>query len=152
MKRLTNTVKLGLASALLATAFSGCNSDATTASQNLAKAAENFEIDRRIIFVNTMTDKVLAVVEGKCSLENQKNELEVTCKYGEDFAGNSLVRKTNLGLSRNVTYVSTQLESIGVNVYHTRIMFKPQSIIPDIDLKSSSKALKQSVSFDNNDK
>lgn len=131
-------IKLGLVGIFTSMVLlSGCNSDAKTASKNLATAAENFEIDRRIIFVNTITDKVLAVIEGKCSLENQGNELEVTCKYGVNKDGVSLVRKTNLGLSRNVTYVSTQLESVGINTYHTRIMFKPQAVIPDIDIKTS---------------
>jgi len=108
--------------------FTGCSTDASIASKNLAKAAEQFEIDRRIVFINTWTDKYLLKVEGKCSIQNQSSELEVTCKTGKDS-----YKKHNLGLSKNVTYVSEQMESIGVSVYHYRVMFKPQSIVRDLD-------------------
>jgi outer membrane murein-binding lipoprotein Lpp len=44
------------AAALVALPLAGCSSDADVASQNLSKAAEQFEIMRRIIFFNGITD------------------------------------------------------------------------------------------------
>jgi hypothetical protein len=44
-------------------------------------------------------------------------------------------KKHFLGLSDNVTYFAEQLETADVSVYHHRIIFKPQSIIPEIDLR-----------------
>lgn len=126
--------------------FTGCQSDAQTASINLAVAAENFEIDRKIVFINTWTDKYLLMVEGKCSIENQNRELEVTCKKGKDQ-----FFKHNLGLSKNVTYVSQQLEPIGVNVFHTRVIFKPQSILRDFDFKGDSQQLIKAIAPDGKD-
>lgn len=35
--------------------FTGCQDDAKIASQNLTKAADNFEITRRIVFYNGIT-------------------------------------------------------------------------------------------------
>ena len=66
--------------------LSGCSSDADIASHNVSKAADNFEIQRRIIFVNGITDKYLLVIEGRCSLGNfdAERELSVTCKVGEE--------------------------------------------------------------------
>ena len=35
----------------------------------------------------------------------------------------------------DVAWVSTQMESIDVSVYHTRVIVKPEGLIPDIDLQ-----------------
>lgn len=108
--------------------LTGCSSDAGKVSQNLSTAADNFEIDRMIVGINGITDEVLFSVEGKCSM-SRDGDLVVTCKHGEND-----YRKHYLGLSDNVTYVSTQLEGADASVYHTRIILKPQNILPDFDL------------------
>lgn len=112
----------------------GCNTDADVASHNLSKAADMFQIDRRIIFYNGITDSYILVVEGRCSIEVDTfdDQLEVTCKTSD-----TTYKKHFLGLSDNVTYFAEQLESAGVSVYHYKVIFKPQSIIPDIDVKIS---------------
>ena len=46
-------------------------------------------------------------------------------------------KKHFLGLSDNVTYFAEQLETADGSVYHHRVTFKPQVIIPDIDFRSS---------------
>ncbi len=114
--------------------LSGCGTDASIASHNLAKAAEQFELNRRIVFFNGITDTYLLSIEGLCSIESQsaQKQLEVTCK-----TGHSEFKKHHLGLSDNVSYFSEQLDSANVSVYHYKIIFKPQAIIPDIDLKTS---------------
>jgi hypothetical protein len=55
-------------------------------------------------------------------------ELSVTCKVAENS-----YKKHFLGLSDNVTYFAEQLEGSRVGVYRYRVIFKPESIIPDID-------------------
>jgi hypothetical protein len=109
----------------------GCRTDANVASYNLAQAAEQFEIDRRIIFFNGITDKYLLSIVGRCSLEDQRSQLEVTCKLGPNK-----YKKHHLGLSDNVSYFSEQLESTNVDVYRYRVIFRPSVIIPDIELKT----------------
>ena len=74
------TAILLVALALAATA--GCN-DAQIASSNLSRAADNFEIMRRVVFLNGITDTYLLSIEGLCSVEDQSNQLEVTCKVGD---------------------------------------------------------------------
>lgn len=109
----------------------GCASDADKASENLGKAAEQFEVQRSIVGINGITDKVLFEVEGRCSLETDGpgGSLAVTCKHApNDF------RKHFLGLSDNVTFISTQLKGIDVSVYRTRIILKPENIVPNFDL------------------
>jgi hypothetical protein len=109
--------------------LSGCSSDAKTASENISKAADQFEVQRRIVGVNTRTDKYLFYVEGRCSIE-RAGDLIVTCRQGpNDY------RKHFIGQANDVAWVSTQLDGIDVSVYHTRIVVKPEGLIPEIDLQ-----------------
>lgn len=113
--------------ALLATSASACSDDADVASENLSKAADNFEIVRRIVFYNGITGNYMLVIEGRCSIKDEGNQLEVTCKIGKDA-----YKKHFLGLSDNVTYFAEQIDSANVSVDHYRVSFKPEAIIPDI--------------------
>lgn len=113
--------------------LSGCQDDAQVASYNLSKAADNFEVTRRVVFMNGITDNYMLEIVGLCSIEDQTTQLEVTCKTGLDA-----YKKHFLGLSDNVTYFVEQLEARDVNLYHYRVTFKPQGIIPDVDLRLSA--------------
>lgn len=116
---------------LLTGAASGCT-DADIASQNLSKAADMFQIERRIVFYNGINGEYMLSIEGLCSLGNDRNseEISVTCKTGPDQ-----YKKHFLGLSDNVTYFVEQMESKNVSAYHYKVIFKPAAIIPDIEIK-----------------
>ena len=124
---------LAIIAAVCATA--GC-SDADVASSNLSKAADNFEVTRRIVFYNGITGDYMLTIEGRCSLGNydKARELSVTCKTGE-----AAYKKHFLGLSDNVTFFVEQVDALPVGVYHYRVFFKPQTILPNIDFKGSLK-------------
>lgn len=77
---------------------------------------------------NGITDKYLLVIEGKCSTTNNGNQLTVTCKTGPNE-----FRKHFLGLSDNVSYFTEQLDDAKVGKYHYRVIFRPESIVPDVD-------------------
>lgn len=128
-----NTFK-GLAVAtLLGLGLTACSSDADVASSNLSKAADNFEVQRRIVFYNGITGEYLLELQGLCSLGNHDaaGQLSVTCKTGPNQ-----FKKHFLGLSDNVTYFAEQLEAVNVSEYHYRVVFKPQQIVPDVDLRT----------------
>jgi len=108
----------------------GCDTDANVASRNLSKAADMFEINRRIVFYNGITDTYMLTVEGRCSVELSSDVLRVTCKTGENE-----YKKHYLGLSDNVTYFAEQIESADVSAYRYKVIFKPLTIIPDIEIK-----------------
>ena len=108
--------------------IAGCSTDATIASYNLSKAADNFQLKRRIVFYNTWIGEYMLSIEGNCSI-SAKSRVAVTCKTGP-----MSYKKHYLGLSGNVTYFSEQLESSDVSAYHYKVIFKPQSIVPDVDL------------------
>lgn len=126
---------LGSLGAMLVLA--ACTSDADRASQNVSVAAENFEVNRLIVGVNLHTDQVLFSVEGACSIERD-GDLVVICKEGPDT-----FKKHYIGLGPNagdgITYVSTQLDPVVASVYHTRIILKPQNIVPNFDLQTGTR-------------
>jgi hypothetical protein len=121
-----------IAVAAVTAAIAGCSSDADVASRNLSRAADQFEVNRRIVFYNGITDTYMLTLEGLCSLGNydKNRELTVTCKTGP-----GTFKKHFLGLSDNVTYFVEQLEPAPANVYRYRVIFKPASIVPDVDVK-----------------
>lgn len=120
-----------LAICLVAGGLAACSTDADVASKNLSLAADQFQITRRIVFYNGITDKYIMVIEGLCSLGNNDTArtLTVTCKTGPNE-----YKKHFLGISDNVTYFVEQLEPAPVSVYNYKVIFKPEEIIPDITI------------------
>lgn len=112
--------------------LAACSTDAAVAERNLSTAAEQFEIQRMIVGINTFTDEVIFTVEGKCSIEHEERRLIIICKHGEDD-----YRRHMVGLSDNVTFVLTQIDGVPVDVFRTRIILKPERAIPDLDLTTS---------------
>lgn len=113
--------------------MAGC-SEADTVSQNISKSSDSFEVPRRIVFFNGITDKYLLTVEGLCALGNDDSDLRmtVTCKVGKDE-----YKKHYLGLSDNVSFFAEQLEANKEDPFHYKILFRPENIIPDIKLQTS---------------
>jgi len=112
--------------------LAGCSSDADVASKNLSKGAEQFEIERRVVFFNGITDTYLLQINGRCSIEDQVHQLEVTCKLGPDK-----FKKHFLGLSDNVSYFVEQVDTADADEYRYRVIFKPESIVPSFNLETS---------------
>lgn len=123
-------VGAGLAGMLL---LSGCSSDASVVDSNLDTAADNFEIDRRIVFLNVRTGKYELEIQGRCSINDADNQLEVLCRVGDDQ-----YKKHFLGKAGDFTYFAEQLEVSETSEYHYRVVFKPQTIIPAPELDMGS--------------
>lgn len=125
-----------IAMAVIPLLTTGCNeSDADVAAHNISKAAEQFEVARRIVFFNGITDNYLLEIEGFCSVETGDSglsgSLEVTCRVGND--AHAIFKKHFLGLSDNVSYFVEQLNGINVSTNHYRVIFKPETIVPNFD-------------------
>ena len=126
--------KLLLAVATLATVaatLTGCATDADTVSYNLSKDADQFKIDRRVVFYNGITNEYILTIEGRCSITDAEGQLEVTCMIGPDA-----YKKHFLGLSDNVTYFAEQLEVADASRYHYKVIFKPEAILPEVDVEA----------------
>lgn len=145
MKNITKAAVVFIAAALLA----GCNTDdAKIAARNVSKAADQFEVNRRIVFYNGITDRYMLSIEGLCSVETSQSGhvLHVTCKVGR-----SSFKKHMLGLSDNVTFFVEHLEPTPASMYHYRVVFKPQAILPDIDFRGSVGAAIDAITPDSSD-
>jgi hypothetical protein len=127
---MTKTIAIAAIAAFMA---AGCT-DADVASRNLSKAADQFEVQRRIVFYNGITGGYMLTIEGLCSLGNEDKDarLSVTCKTGP-----TSYKKHFLGLSDNVTFFVEQMDSVAASPFRYRVVFKPDVIIPDFELKTS---------------
>lgn len=134
--KINKAAAITTAALLAGVALTGCSSDAETASHNVSKAADNFEVTRRIVMFNGITDKYLMVIVGACSIKDEKTQLEIICKTGKNE-----YKKHFLGLSDNVSYFVEQGQPVKASAYHYRVTFKPQAIIPDVDFRGSSEDL-----------
>lgn len=112
-------------------ALAACSQPADRVSDNLSVAADNFEIQRRIVFYNGITDTYMLTIEGRCSLGNNDpaGQLTVTCKLGPDD-----YKKHFLGLSDNVTYFVEQTAAADADEYRYRVVFRPGSVLPDPEI------------------
>jgi hypothetical protein len=109
-----------------------CSREADVVSENLSRSADSFEINRRIVFYNGITSDYILTIEGLCSLGNQDatRELTVTCKTGPKS-----FKKHFLGLSDNVTFFAEQIESEQASIYRYKVVFRPTTVIPDLEIK-----------------
>lgn len=123
----------GIAAGIAAIAvLAGCSSNADVVSDNISKAADNFEVARRIIFIDSFTNEYMLVIEGRCNISvdgDGGGQLEVTCRTPKGD------KKHFLGLGVGSTYFVEQIDPITVSQDHYKVYFKPSTIIPDIDAK-----------------
>jgi hypothetical protein len=107
----------------------GCT-DADVASANISEAAEQFEIFRRVVFYNGITDEYILMIEGYCSVEFYPDKFTVTVKLGPDN-----YVKHYLGRADNVFPFVEQLDGANVSTQRYRVVFKPSVIVPNIDIE-----------------
>lgn len=106
--------------------------DAAVVSENLSQAADNFQIARRVVFYNGITNEYILTIEGFCSLDASKTftGIAVTCKTGpNDY------KKHFLALSDNVTVFAEQIDAANVSASFYKVTFKPSVIIPEINIR-----------------
>lgn len=119
-----------IAVALAALTLVGCDNAADLASRNVSTAAANFEVNRRIVFINIRTGEYLLSVEGRCARENTSTEIEITCKTGPNQ-----VKKHFMGLTTEVTYFIEQIDPAPADEYRYRVTFNPTQILPDVQVR-----------------
>jgi hypothetical protein len=128
-------LKALMAALLLVAGLAACTgpSAADRANENLSKAAENFEVPRRIVGINAITDTVLFSVEGFCSYETGGGTYQAICKQPDGS-----IERTTLAKSDNVTIVVTQMQGVHVDLFRSRVIFRPETVIPNFDLSTSA--------------
>lgn len=128
----TTNLRSVLALIGLTAILAACSSDADVASRNLSKAADNFDVNRRVVFYNGITGEYVLSIEGLCSLGNhdKNREVTITCKTAP-----GVYKKHFLGISDNVTFFVEQRDPLPVGTTHYVVNFKPSTIVPDIRLR-----------------
>lgn len=113
-------------------ALSGCSSKANVVSKNISTAADNFQVDRQIVFYDIWTGQTILEVDGLCSIDNtaSSGQVAVTCetapgKYTKDY----------LGKSTNVTWFEHQTTPARVSNAHYRIIWRPSTVVPQINVQ-----------------
>lgn len=135
-----------VAGLFLVLGLSACtDKDAEVVNKNLDTAAGQFEINRRVIAYNTITDKYIWEIQGRCdiSYKNSPDRAVVTCKVADGDEADAYKRNT-IVLADNVTLSNEQLDAVKASAYHYRVIYKPQTIVPDIDFKGSTSELPES--------
>lgn len=103
--------------------LSGCT-EADKVSKNIAKEADNFNVYRRVVIINTRTDKVEFEIVGKMSLDISSSR--INCVVEED----GKYYKHIINLTENNMYVVEDLGGSNVSKYKYEINYIPESIIP----------------------
>jgi hypothetical protein len=109
--------------------LAACDDAANVAARNISRAADNFEINRRITFINGMTNQAMLVIEGYCSLGNSDTDLRmsVVCRTGRNE-----YKRHFLGLGPTVSFMAEQLDPAPASTFQNRVTFNPTIVIPDI--------------------
>lgn len=119
-----------LLSGIIASGLAGCTT-ADTVNHNLSKEANEFNVYRKITVTNARTDTIMLRAEGYMSLSNNSSsELVVTIKTGENS-----YYKDYIYLNDWTCYVMEQTEPNSVDKYHYELVFYPERLIPDVQIK-----------------
>ena len=129
MTRKIALMGVGLA---LAGSLVGCQKKSDVVSDNISKDADSYKVFRHIVVYNGITDKYILEVEGYCSLGNDDPNYLVTytCK-GED--GRYI--KDIIEKSDNTFVFVHQLHPTKASDTHTKIILRPETLIPDFDVQ-----------------
>jgi hypothetical protein len=112
-------------------AISSCSEESDVASYNVSQAAHNFEVVRRVVFYNGITGEYILTIEGLLSVTPEDKRLSVIVK-----TGHNQYKKHYLGVSDNVTWFCEQLDSANVDPFHYKVIFRPKTIVPDIEVQN----------------
>lgn len=130
MKKIYKTAIALVLMIVMALCMCSC-STADTVNYNLNKEADEFNVYRRITVTNARTDTIMMQAEGYMSLgNNSSNELVVTFKTGEDQ-----YYKDYIYLNDWTCYVMEQVEPKSMDKYHYELVFYPQRLVPEIEIK-----------------
>lgn len=107
----------------IAISLTGCT-EADKVSQNIAKEADNFNVYRRVVIINTRTDKPEFEVIGKMSIEVNAKRLNIIVEEGGKYY------KHIINLTNNNMYIVEDLGGSNVNQFKYEINYIPESIVP----------------------
>jgi hypothetical protein len=136
MRRKILIVVIVLLATIAIVPLASCEREAELVSYNLSKDADNFNVTRKITFINIRTDTILFQMTGRISIETDSsdNQLEITVK-NED----GKFSKHFINLTEWTTYVVEDISSTVVDPYQYQFIFNPKMLVPlDIDYSTDN--------------
>ena len=131
---ITRRITMTIIAVITALTLVACGTQADRASHNLSKEADNFNVARRVVVINTITDTPLMEIVGYMSIraDTADGQLEITVQE-ED----GVFKKHFVGLSPTVTYTLEDMSGADISPYRYQVNYLPEAIVP-IELIDSS--------------
>lgn len=125
MKKIKNIAISTVLGASALIGLSAC-SQADKVSQNVSNDADNFKVERRVVIINTRTDKIEFVAKGLISVNTKDSKkLVILAKVGK-----SQYKKDIINLTNNNMYTVEDLSGANVNSYKYEVTWLPESVVP----------------------
>lgn len=125
MKKIKNIAISTVLGASALIGLSAC-SQADKVSQNVSNDAYNFKVERRVVIINTRTDKIEFVAKGLISVNTgDSKKLVILAKVGK-----SQYKKDIINLTNNNMYTVEDLSGANVNSYKYEVTWLPESVVP----------------------
>lgn len=124
-KKVIPAIVLLIALGVTAAAMAGCGNESERVSQNIAQEADNFNVLRRVVVINTRTDKVEFECIGRISVEVGSKRLNIIVE-----TDNNKYKKHIVNLTGNNMYIVEDLGGAEVNKYKYEINYLPEMIQP----------------------
>jgi hypothetical protein len=116
-------------------ALAACTHQSDVVSSNLSNAADNYQVNRQINFIDTITGQNIETVTGLCSLGNNDvyPQMTLTCKTGVDKNGKAEYVKDFFEVTPTTTVSVMQLGSSEVSSAHYSVTFAPGTLVPNFN-------------------
>lgn len=124
-KKVILAIVLLIILAAVAVALAGCGRESERVSHNIAQEADNFNVLRRVVVINTRTDKVEFECIGRISVEVGSKRLNIIVE-----TDNNKYKKHIVNLTGNNMYIVEDLGGAEVNKYKYEINYLPEMIQP----------------------
>lgn len=109
---------------LAAITMTGCSTEADKVAHNIAVEADNFNVYRRVVIINTRTDKPEFEVIGKLSVTVSSDRLDVLVEEDGRYY------KHIINLTDNNMFVVEDLGGADVSQFKYEVNYIPESIVP----------------------
>ena len=109
---------------LAAITVTGCSTEADKVAHNIAIEADNFNVYRRVVIINTRTDKPEFEVIGKLSVTVSSDRLDVLVEEDGKYY------KHIINLTDNNMFVVEDLGGADVSQFKYEVNYIPESIVP----------------------
>ena len=103
--------------------FSGCT-EADRVSVQIAREADDFNVYRKIVIINTRTDKIELEIVGKMSITISNGRIDVLIEEDGRYF------KHIINLTENNMYVIEDLGSANTSQYKYEINYAPENVVP----------------------